>query len=270
MADDVETKETESEVEDSELKPEDLEELPQKRPYLMLHSGVRKRHTRQLRMRNAMANRAKFVQRIGGGDIIVRRNRPAAIFEEQFIKFRKEIEEKVALGLLELRTPSGQLVDITTMRAEPVPVTPPLPNPVREEVMPGRRHIPPMPGGKGLGEEAKTPEILKDKLPDSPSSETKKPTLLTKDAVPPPPPETTEDPAVPPVPESEAVSEDLPPVKTPEPLPEPQENPPVIEEPPPAPPTEPAPPAPPQHTEPMAQKHEERGSSKKDRKDKRR
>jgi hypothetical protein len=93
-----------------------------------VHSGVRKRHTKQ--KRRATPGRADFVQRFAGGDIIVRRTRPATITESKLKACLPELQRAYDEGRAEVRTVTGQLVDLATLQAtEPLPVTPPAPHP---------------------------------------------------------------------------------------------------------------------------------------------
>lgn len=135
--------------------------------FLVLHSGVRKRHTRAKRMRSTMAYRAKFVQKIGGGDIVVRRNRPCRLLEEQFNKHFDEIAEKVEAGLLEVRTPTGELVDIHTLKVvQPRRASAPKPDPVKTEHMPVGRPIPATPEGTAQTEPIDPPKVTQPSIPE--------------------------------------------------------------------------------------------------------
>ena len=58
----------------------------------VLHSGVRSRYTRAKRMQSVMANRARFVQKLGGGAVTVRRARTTKITEEMLMKHLDEIK----------------------------------------------------------------------------------------------------------------------------------------------------------------------------------
>lgn len=135
--------------------------------FVVLHSGVRKRHTRGKRMRNPMAYRARFVQRIGG-DIVVRRNRPARVNEKAFVKHREEILQRVQAGLLEVRTPDGRLIDAANMQVvepprEPAPTKP---EPVKAEDMPVGRPIPITPEGTAQTEPIDPPKITQPIIPE--------------------------------------------------------------------------------------------------------
>ena len=93
-----------------------------------VHSGVRKRHTRLQRMQ--ATGRVSFVQRFGGGSIVVRRVRPATITETQLKKHLDELQAAYDQGRAEVRTVTGQLVDLKTLEVvEPLPPSTPLPHP---------------------------------------------------------------------------------------------------------------------------------------------
>jgi len=76
-----------------------------------------------------MAYRAKFVQKLGGGELSVRRACPVTITEETLKKHLEEIKAKAAQGLLEVRTPGGELVDLATLKAAKPAPAPPKPAP---------------------------------------------------------------------------------------------------------------------------------------------
>jgi hypothetical protein len=66
------------------------------------------------------------VQYLGGGTITIRRNRPAAVQREVLLKYLPEIKRLEGEGMLEVRTVSGQKVDLGTLQVQSVPVTPPV------------------------------------------------------------------------------------------------------------------------------------------------
>lgn len=142
----------------------------------VIHSGVRKRHTRALRMQNAMAYRAKFVQKIGGGDIVVRRSRPVKVPESVLQKHLEEIKGKAKLGLLEVRTTGGQLVDLGTMKVSAPKATPPKPKPADKSVAadkPGpMEHKRMYPESRAITEPVESPTVLQDELPEGEEAET--------------------------------------------------------------------------------------------------
>lgn len=87
--------------------------------YYKVHSMVRRVQTRLHRQR--AAGRHRFVQRLAGGDITVRRARPATISAAQLEVHFNEIKAAVDEGKVEVRTPTGVVVDLSTMRASPAP-----------------------------------------------------------------------------------------------------------------------------------------------------
>lgn len=93
-----------------------------------VHSGVRKRHTKQLRRQTP--GRADFVQRFIGGEIVVRRNRPATITESKLKAHLPEFQRAFNEGRAEVRTPTGLLVDLSTLEVkETLPAPTPVPHP---------------------------------------------------------------------------------------------------------------------------------------------
>jgi hypothetical protein len=98
-----------------------------------VHSGVRKRHNKLLRRKTP--GRADFVQRLVGGDVIVRRNRPATITESKLKAHLPEFERAFAEGRVEVRTPTGLLVDLNTLKvAETLPAPAAQPHPPLDSV----------------------------------------------------------------------------------------------------------------------------------------
>lgn len=95
-----------------------------------IHSLVRKVQTRTKRQK--AAGRHRFVQRLAGGDITVRRARPATVTEAKLERHLAELQAAVKEGKIEVRTPTGRVVDILDAEprvSEAVEATKPLPNP---------------------------------------------------------------------------------------------------------------------------------------------
>ena len=80
-----------------------------------IHNVVRRVGTRLKRQQ--AAGRHRLQQNLGGGSIIIRRNRYAEISAARLPMFLEELKQKVAAGTLELRTRSGQVVDPSTMKS---------------------------------------------------------------------------------------------------------------------------------------------------------
>ena len=95
-------------------------EEPAKPVMYKIHSMVRSVHTRTQRTKSP--KRHRFVQRLGGGAITVRRTRPATITKELLERYLEEIKQGVEEGRLVVKTPTGEVVDLTTMTATPKPV----------------------------------------------------------------------------------------------------------------------------------------------------
>jgi hypothetical protein len=94
----------------------------------MVHSMVRKVETR---MHRAVApQHHRFVQRLAGGDIIVRRARPATITESKLYRHLEELKKAEVEGKIRVTTDRGQPVDLNSLAVKPVvEVSKPLPNP---------------------------------------------------------------------------------------------------------------------------------------------
>jgi hypothetical protein len=79
-------------------------------PVYKIHSMVRKVATRT--QRATSAKRHRFVQRLAGGDITVRRARAATVSESKLKAHIKELREAVREGRIVVKTPTHQVVDI--------------------------------------------------------------------------------------------------------------------------------------------------------------
>ena len=90
-----------------------------------LHSMVMSVHTRE--KRHSLPGKRRWVQYLGGGQITIRRNRPAEVGKEVLLKYLPEIQRLEKEGMLQVRLPSGEKVDLTTLQAETSPPPPPPP-----------------------------------------------------------------------------------------------------------------------------------------------
>lgn len=92
----------------------------------VVHNTVRARHTRSLRVLAAQHPRQRV--HVGDSQMRVVRGRPLYITEEQLRRYQAELQDKAHQGVLEVRTASGQLVDLATLKVAPPPVAPPIPH----------------------------------------------------------------------------------------------------------------------------------------------
>jgi hypothetical protein len=130
-----------------------------------VHSGVRKVNTRLKRMK--AAGRHRFVQRLAGGDIVVRRVRPATITETQLKRHLAELKKARDEGRAVVRTVTGEEVNLDTLKPMSKPkfsaaVTrpkPPLDSASTDKTFPGGvgEHIPIHKDGKALDESVQPP-----------------------------------------------------------------------------------------------------------------
>lgn len=132
----------------------------------VLHSMVRRQSTRT--QRSVAPKRHRFVQRIGGGEITVRRgkNRGTKVTKALLEKYLEDIKQRVDEGQIEVRTLAGQVVDLSTMKAAPVAPSKPLPDPVLAVEELGTSHVPVYEEGKGMMEEVEPPSTMDDELPE--------------------------------------------------------------------------------------------------------
>ncbi len=89
--------------------------------YYRVHSMVRRVATRTKRQQSA--SRHRFVQRLAGGEITVRRARPATISAAQLDQHLELLKVAVEDGRIEVRTMVGAVVDLSTLKAAPVKET---------------------------------------------------------------------------------------------------------------------------------------------------
>lgn len=95
-----------------------------------VHSTVRARHTRTLRASSGMTNRHRFKQHIMSDQRRLIRNRPILITEEQLQAHLDEFKKKQAVGILEVRTMDGRILNLDTMQPSMALPAPPLPHPL--------------------------------------------------------------------------------------------------------------------------------------------
>jgi hypothetical protein len=121
-------------------------------------------------MQNAMAYRAKFVQKLAGGDVVVRRARPVRVSEATLLKHLDEIKAKSALGLLEVRTSDGRMLDLNTLKvAGRATVPKPMPDFPADSVArdkPINVHVRPYAEGKAQLEEVEEPVLMREQMPE--------------------------------------------------------------------------------------------------------
>jgi hypothetical protein len=99
----------------------------------LIHSTVRGRHNRT--QRAAQPAHHRFKQYIGDQQLRLIRGRPLALTEEAFQKALPEIKAKAALGILEVRTPGGERIDLETLQpVAPAAPSAPLPNPPADSI----------------------------------------------------------------------------------------------------------------------------------------
>ena len=73
--------------------------------------------------RRAAPGRQKFTQRVGGGDVLVRRNRTATVTESKLRLHLADFKRRVAMGALLVTDSVGNPIDLDTFEATPAPAT---------------------------------------------------------------------------------------------------------------------------------------------------
>lgn len=90
---------------------------PKAKPELYkIHNMVREISTRTLRMKAPVHHR--FVQRFGGGQITVRRTRPATVSKAVLLRHLLEIQKAVNEGRVVIKTMMGEVVDLDTFASK--------------------------------------------------------------------------------------------------------------------------------------------------------
>lgn len=96
-------------------------------PVYKVHSTVRDIRTRTARVRSP--TRHRFVLRLAGGAITVRRARPATVTLEVLRRYLDVLKDAQREGKIEVRTVTGQPVDLDTFKPiGSLPVAPPKPH----------------------------------------------------------------------------------------------------------------------------------------------
>lgn len=106
------------------------EKTPKPKLYHLM-STSRSVRTRVVRAHNPMHSGLK--QFIAGEYRLIRK-RPLVFTEEQLAKHLQEVKNKQALGMLEVRTPDGRLVDLETMQVATASAAPPKPAPPKDSI----------------------------------------------------------------------------------------------------------------------------------------
>lgn len=110
----------------------------------LVHSMVRKPETRMHRAMAAQHHR--FVTKLAGGDIVVRRARPTVITEAKLQRHLAELRKAEEEGKIRVTTGRGIPVDLSSLTIVPVvEVSKPLPNPPLDSAANDRTY------GKGVG-----------------------------------------------------------------------------------------------------------------------
>lgn len=138
-----------------------------------IHSVVRGRGNRALRA--SMPVHHRFAQYIGKDQKRLIRSRPLVITEEMLMRDLQELKEKAKMGILEVKTGDGRVLDLETMQPTgPVAVSPPLPNPPLDSAAndkPAGQNMPMFPGGLTQA------DIPVEFMPDPPAPVTDMPVM---------------------------------------------------------------------------------------------
>lgn len=130
-----------------------------------VHSMVRKVQTRTKRAKSP--SRHRFVQRLGGGDITVRRARPATVTEDKLMAHLPEIIRAVEEGRIVVKTLTHDVVDLTTMSVTPQSAKDsPKPKPTEDTAAADKtfsegvgEHMPIFPDGLGQAQKVDAPQV---------------------------------------------------------------------------------------------------------------
>jgi hypothetical protein len=80
-------------------------------------------------LRAQQPSRVRYKQYLGSEQLRSVRCRPLVVSAEWVEKNLEELKKKSAIGAIEVRTPDGRLVDLSTLEAAPAPAEVPQPNP---------------------------------------------------------------------------------------------------------------------------------------------
>jgi len=119
----------------------------------LYHVVSTSRHVKTRTVRAQNATHSGLKQFIGGTYRLIR-NRPLVLPEAEVQKYIEELRSKQALGMLEVRTPDGRLVNLDTLKVVgKIPVTPPKPHPPQDSIANDDtwgEQVENVPGGKSL------------------------------------------------------------------------------------------------------------------------
>lgn len=139
--------------------------MPEAKQVFYLHNVVRRRHTRLKRMQSV--GRHRFKQYVG--DVRVTRNRPRPVLQSFIEKHLEELKKMQEEGVMEVKTASGQLIDLNTLSAAPAPAPKPQPKPPMDTAANDKNQGSPKPHypeGKGVDEVVDPPSVTTDGLPE--------------------------------------------------------------------------------------------------------
>lgn len=165
--------------------PEEEVQEESKPTFYAIHSLVRRQKTKLTR--TTAPKRHRFMLHIGGGDIKVRRgkHRPTVIREGLFMRHLRDIKEKADAGMIEVRTPTGQLVDLDTFEVAPLPPPKPTPDPPVDTAADDKPAGEPQrvyPEGRAIDEEPETPALADATLPEGEEPPPEEETLQSEEA----------------------------------------------------------------------------------------
>jgi hypothetical protein len=114
--------------------------------------------------RKSQPGRRPFVQRFAGGNIVVRRARPARISEAALLANLGAIKKAVAAHQIVVTTSAGDIVDLETFQVTPQVPASPVPNPPLDSAKNDKNEnigydVPPTP--EGTAAHSEVPELLR-------------------------------------------------------------------------------------------------------------
>ena len=138
----------------------------------VIHNVVRRQHTRL--KRQLAAGRHRFNQMVGGGDLRIPRGRSRPVGKSFIEKHLKELKEKIEAGMLEVKTPGGQLINLSTMKVAAPSPPKPMPDPPTDTAADDKNQGSPKPvyfEGKGISEDVKSPTLASEGIPEGTNPE---------------------------------------------------------------------------------------------------
>lgn len=142
----------------------------------VIHSMVRRVQTRTKRAMSP--KRHRFVQRLGGGLVTLRRGRSVTVGQKMFDTLLPELKRLWKEGILEVRARGGAFIDLDTMKVAAPATAKPMPAPPADTAADDKNQGSPKPvyqEGKGVAEDVDPPALAGEGIPEGTAPEAQAP-----------------------------------------------------------------------------------------------